>query len=185
MDEERNEQKVVGSEEAKVDPAMIEYLTNVINNLKERIVLLEGRDVELKETRKQLNQSENARNELNCCLKESGNKILSESKLTASFKDTMIMKNKDLMTENRILRDGLQKIEGEKVMLESQLITLKNYVSIVDLEVKTLRDTIASEEDIARLLKKINTLFEESKEKNALVLCFILVDYRKIKERTQ
>lgn len=176
MQEDASEQRTmgVGSEETQGSAETIEYLTNTVTSLRERIIVLEGKDAELREVHRLFNESEKARNDLNQCLKETGEKMLSESKLTAAFKDNMTVKNKNLMSENRQLREKLQKIEGEKTLLESQMITLRNYIAILDLEVKTLKETVASEEDTAKLLKKINTLFEESKQKNAIVFfCYV------------
>ena len=150
--------------------ATIEHLTNTINNLNEKLNLLESKASELDYLRKTAQDSEKARVDLSICLKENANKVLEKTKVETEFKAELIKKNKEAMNEFQSLNERFIKIEQEKSVIKSDLEKTTQYIKVLESDIVTINENIINEEAMAKAMKELNAIIGEIKIKHEQVI---------------
>eukprot|EP00826_Nyctotherus_ovalis_P036036 TRINITY_DN3156_c0_g1_i4.p1 TRINITY_DN3156_c0_g1~~TRINITY_DN3156_c0_g1_i4.p1 ORF type:complete len:176 (+),score=53.22 TRINITY_DN3156_c0_g1_i4:74-601(+) len=155
------------------DAETIEHLNRVIDSLKQKLTVSEGKVAELEETQRQLAESEKSRIDLSLCLKESGNKILIDSNIATKFKEELIAKNRELLAENQALKEKTNKQERKNATLEREVRELKKYTEILGTDIRLMRANTTNEDAMAKLLHDLNDLLKESKQTSSQVILYI------------
>jgi len=165
-----------------IESITIEHLTNIINNLNEKLVLLEGKTAELDYLRKNACECEKARTELALCLKEAGNKSIANSKAEAELKEELINKNKKALTDFKLAMEKAIRLENEKRILESDLEKIPEYVKVLESNVKTLKVNMNNEEAMSKTIRSLLEIIKDMEEKHqAVIYVDTYIDYATIK----
>jgi hypothetical protein len=146
------------------DAETIDYLKGVVEGLKQKLVVSEGKVTEMEEVERQLSESEKSRIDLSLCLKESGNKVLAENKASTKFKDELISKNRELQVENQALKERVNDLLSKNILLEEQLKELRKHTNILDTDIRLMKANTTNEDAMAKLLHDLNELLKTNKK---------------------
>jgi len=155
------------------DKEMIEYLKGMVESLKQKLIVSEGKVTEMEEVHRQLTESEKSRIDLSLCLKESGNKILAENKASIKFKEELISKNRELQIENQALKERVNALTDKNTLLKAQLKELNTHTAILDSDIKLMKSNTTNEDAMAKLLNDLNNLLKQNKQTNNQVNIYI------------
>ena len=142
----------------KSDAVTMEHMSNVIHGLNEKLSVANGKLSELEEVRNKLHESEKIRIDLSLCLKESGDKVLSQSLSEETFKAEILNKNKEMLDENHALREELRKVKSEKAALEDELNKSNAKIKTMESDITVLQQNIKEEEATTAVLEKLSEI---------------------------
>jgi len=147
----------------------IEHLTNTIQNLNEKLVLLEAKATEFDQQRTKLADSEKIRIDLSQCLKESSTKILQHNQTEANMKNELIGKQKVISKENQELRKQLNEITDERNSFALQLKELNTHASVIESDIKILKAKMRDQVVLDNNVKVLKEAISESETKHQAV----------------
>jgi len=153
------------------DNITVDHLTNVIQNLTEKISALETKLSELNQIRRKLNESEKIRIDLSSCLKESAEKNAQHKENEEKFKAEIIEEKERLIQEIQQLREELQKMTDDKNIFETECLKNKGKIAELDTTLKLQKIDYEDIENMRKNISELEKIIKDLQNENNTVFC--------------
>lgn len=151
----------------------IEHLTSTIQNLNEKLVLLEAKATEFDQQRTKLAESEKTRTDLSQCLQESAAKMLQRNQAEANLKNELMEKSERAIKENQELRREVDEVKGERDSFALQVKELAAHAGLLESELKILKAKVRDQVVLESSVQTLKEACKESEEKHRLVISVV------------